>query len=144
MTFNSSLLQRTTQKDRRQVAQPFLYQALSLRNIKEISFQQLHPDKQLTFTMVLLVQQVFCGWKEHFHKFWNLPDDVNCTQCCLSTQDTGHRNQKKRKQGVENKINVSRLNCPMFSYSRKPHCIPNWKVWIYGEETVHMCVFIQE
>lgn len=35
--------------------------------------------------MILLAQQVFCGWKEHFHKFWDLPNDVNCTQRRLST-----------------------------------------------------------
>lgn len=48
--------------------------------------QQLHSDKQFTLTMVLLAQQVFCGWKEHFHQFWNLPNDMNCTQRCLSTK----------------------------------------------------------
>lgn len=50
--------------------------------------RQSHPEKQFTLTVVLLAQQVFCGWKEHFHKFWNLPDDMNCTQRCLSTQKT--------------------------------------------------------
>lgn len=48
--------------------------------------QWLHPDKLFTHTMVFLAQQVFCGWKEHFHEFRNLPDDMNCTQCRLSTQ----------------------------------------------------------
>lgn len=57
--------------------------------------QQLHPDKQFTLTMVFLAQQVFCGWKEHFHKFWNLPDDMNCTQRCLSTQKTLNEEKKK-------------------------------------------------
>lgn len=50
--------------------------------------RQSHPEKQFTLTVVLLAQQVFCGRKEHFHKFWNLPDDMNCTQRCLSTQKT--------------------------------------------------------
>lgn len=45
--------------------------------------------KYNTLTMVFLTQQVLCGWKEHLHELWNLPDDMNCTQCCLSmeTQD---------------------------------------------------------
>jgi hypothetical protein len=30
--------------------------------------------------MVLLAEQVFCGWKEHFHQFRDFPDDMNCTQ----------------------------------------------------------------
>lgn len=38
---------------------------------------------RLKLTMILLAQQVFCGWKEHFHEFWNLSDDMNCTQRCL-------------------------------------------------------------
>lgn len=37
-------------------------------------------------TVVLLIQQVFCGREEHFHEFRNLPDDVDRTQRRLWTQ----------------------------------------------------------
>ncbi|TRY97155.1 hypothetical protein DNTS_009641, partial [Danionella cerebrum] len=36
-----------------------------------------------TLTVIFLAKQVFCGWKEHLHQFWDFADNVYSTKCCL-------------------------------------------------------------